>query len=69
MSVFLAIVLGTVFVVGVLAAVAGLVYAVVRAVRDKRTPDERWADEHGEDENPYRTAAQFVAGITFGGRR
>lgn len=45
---FFAIVLYVLFGIGAAAAVAGLVYGVVRKVCDKRTAAERWADEHGD---------------------
>ena len=67
-----AIILVGLFVVGAVAAVVGLTYAVVRSVRDRRTPAERWADEHGDsgDENEtLRNGARLVNGITFGSRR
>ena len=65
---FFAIVLYGFFGLGVLAAVVGLVFGIVRRLKDKRTPQERWADEHGDGDNPYRAGAQFVAGMTFSGR-
>jgi hypothetical protein len=70
-GIVLAVVLYGAFGLGALAAVVGLVYAVVRKRRDKRTPEQRWADEHGdgEGENPYRLGSQLVNGITFGSRR
>lgn len=68
MNVF-AIILVTAFVVGSAAAVLGLGYAVVHHVRDHRTPEERWADEHGDGENPFRNGAQLVNGTTFGNHR
>ena len=69
MAVVVAVGLWAVLVLGIAAAVAGLAYGVVRAVRDKRTPQEKWADEHGDDDNPFRAGAQLVNGITFGSRR
>ncbi|MBM6400191.1 hypothetical protein [Phycicoccus sonneratiae] len=68
MNVF-AVMLWAVFGVGVLAAVVGITVAIVHTVRDKRTPEERWADEHDPDENPFRTGAQFINGINSGTRR
>ncbi|QIM20669.1 hypothetical protein G7075_05060 [Phycicoccus sp. HDW14] len=68
MNVF-AVILWVLFSVGALTGVALVFFAVVHRIRDKRTPEERWADEHGDEhENPYATGARFVTGITFTGR-
>jgi hypothetical protein len=40
-----------VFVLGALAVLAGLAYGVARRLRDHRTAEERWADEHGADDD------------------
>jgi hypothetical protein len=45
---FIALLLLGVFALGVLAIMVGLAFAVTRRLRDHRTRDERWADEHGD---------------------
>jgi hypothetical protein len=45
---FIALLLLGVFALGVLAITVGLAFAVTRRIRDHRTRDERWADEHGD---------------------
>jgi hypothetical protein len=45
---FMAVLLIGLFALGVLAIVVGLVVAVTRRLRDHRTREERWADEHGD---------------------
>jgi hypothetical protein len=43
-----AVILISVFVIGAVAIVALIAVGVARSVRDKRTRDERLADEHGD---------------------
>ena len=45
---FFAVVLYALFGIGAAAAVAGLAFGIVKKFRDKRTPQQRWADEHGD---------------------
>ncbi|NNM46250.1 hypothetical protein [Knoellia koreensis] len=59
-----------VFALGAMAALVGLGYAVGRRVRDHRTPEQRWADEHGDgDDTQLRNGSRMVGGITFGNHR
>jgi hypothetical protein len=44
----IALLLLGVFGLGVLAIIVGLAFAVTRRLRDHRTREERWADEHGD---------------------
>ena len=46
-SVFAVLLIGL-FVIGAVAVVALIAFGVVRSLRDKRTRDERLADEHGD---------------------
>jgi hypothetical protein len=47
MSIFEVILMGL-FILGAAGIVAVIGYGIVRSVRDKRTRDERLADEHGD---------------------
>lgn len=48
-SIFAVILIGL-FAIGAVGIVAVIAYGVVRSVRDKRTRNERLADEHGDIE-------------------
>lgn len=58
---FFAAVLYAVFGVGVVAALVGLFFGVRAKVRDRRTPEERWADENGD-----RTTMKVANGAQTG---
>jgi hypothetical protein len=45
---FIGLLLLGVFALAVLAIIVGLSFAVTRRLRDHRTREERWADEHGD---------------------
>jgi hypothetical protein len=47
MSIFAVLLIGL-FVIGAVGIVAVIGYGIVRSTRDKRTRDERLADEHGD---------------------
>lgn len=46
-SIFAVLLIGT-FVLGAVALVTVIAVGITRRLRDKRTPDERRADEHGD---------------------
>jgi hypothetical protein len=67
MSIFAVILIGL-FIVGAVAIVAVLAFGVVHVVRDKRTRDERLADEHGDmAPGTFKITPGMSGGDDFGG--
>ena len=66
-SIFAVILIGF-FVIGAVAIVGLIAFGIVHAVRDKRTRDERLADEHGDIEpGRFKLTPGFGGGDIDGG--
>ena len=67
MSIFAVILIGF-FVIGAAAIVAVIAFGIIHVARDKRTRDERLADEHGDiAPGKFKITPGISGGDDFGG--
>ncbi len=66
MSILIAVVMIAIFVLAVVAAVIGLVLVAVHRHRDHRTAQQRWEDEHGDEDTTSAKTPPGPQNMWFG---